>query len=139
DNNPILDIPREFFMDMGNLEDFDCGYCGLGPTLLNGSMEFHSPALKFIYLNDNGISRMESHAITAFNTKSPSIIRMPDGIMCDCSIAWFVLTPELRGSVKGYCPDHTRFDELHPEDFQDCIMKDPTAESSTWITSDQKY
>ncbi|CAG0901223.1 unnamed protein product [Darwinula stevensoni] len=58
-------------------------------------------------------------------------------IMCDCSIAWLVLNSDFRGSVRGVCPDGTSFDELDPEDFQECIMKDPSVadNSSFCITA----
>ncbi|CAG0890035.1 unnamed protein product [Darwinula stevensoni] len=42
-------------------------------------------------------------------------------VECDCSMAWVVLNPDFLAKLKGYCSDLTEFQDLDPNDFQDCI------------------
>ncbi|CAG0878699.1 unnamed protein product [Darwinula stevensoni] len=64
DMNPISEIPHGFLDGLGNLQEFHCFECHLGPTLFKGSLGFHSEIVTYIGLSWNDISNIEEGAIT---------------------------------------------------------------------------
>ncbi|CAG0892992.1 unnamed protein product [Darwinula stevensoni] len=153
-NNNISKVPKGFLMDFEKLESFGWTDCNLGPTLRYGSLEFHSEALRGIYLYGDSISSLEPYAITGlmvdtkidfrFNEFSelPEVPFRPmievlsqeqgyidmavNPIECGCSMAWLVRNPAfLRAVHGGQCTDGTFFEDLEPEAFQDCIEMPP--------------
>ncbi|CAG0904011.1 unnamed protein product [Darwinula stevensoni] len=70
DNNPITEVEHGFFENLKKLWQFSCNNCNLGPTLFNGTLEFHSETLRYVSLGGNNISSLESHAITGFTAET---------------------------------------------------------------------
>ncbi|CAG0888720.1 unnamed protein product [Darwinula stevensoni] len=64
DMNPISEIPHGFLEGLGNLQEFYCDECHLGPILFKGSLGFHSEIVTNIELGRNDISNIEEGAIT---------------------------------------------------------------------------
>ncbi|CAG0901237.1 unnamed protein product [Darwinula stevensoni] len=154
DSNPISEVPAGFFSDMGNLGDFRCEYCGLGPTLSTGSLKFRSSAVQFIRLEYNSISTLEPDAITGFQSNTRifmsyneirklteesfrpmlEVLSLGNGfirlyrnpIECGCSMAWVVLNPDFLASIAGSCHTGMDFHDLDPNIFENfCVRRDP--------------
>ncbi|CAG0884351.1 unnamed protein product [Darwinula stevensoni] len=161
DQNPISEFPPAFLDDMENLVQLWCRSCGLGPTLPSGSLQFHSEALVYVVLDENGISRVEPGAITGltpetrldlwFNEISElseesfrpmlEILSLGNGyvdlfenpVVCDCSMAWIVLDPAFLASIDGFCTDGTWFIDLDPDFFQEfCVEETALAPDDFW-------
>ncbi|CAG0903648.1 unnamed protein product [Darwinula stevensoni] len=64
--NPISEVQLGFFTDLGNLRDFRCNHCDLGPTLPTGSFEFYNSGVGRVFLQYCGISSLEPGAMTGF-------------------------------------------------------------------------
>ncbi|CAG0905002.1 unnamed protein product, partial [Darwinula stevensoni] len=152
DMNPISEIPHGFLDGLGNLQEFHCFECHLGPTLFKGSMGFHSEIVTYIELGRNDISNIEEGAITGVTpdtfvgldlnkitdlteaTFRPilEVLRRGFGslsvtgnpIICGCRIDWLVRNPFLQTSIFGSCQDGSFFRALDPHIFEQfCIER----------------
>ncbi|CAG0895573.1 unnamed protein product [Darwinula stevensoni] len=72
--NPISEVPPGFFSDMGNLVEFYCLYCSLGPTLSTRSFDFHGAPIRYVLLTGNPISTLELDAITGGAREFPVFV-----------------------------------------------------------------
>ncbi|CAG0897367.1 unnamed protein product [Darwinula stevensoni] len=100
DNNPITEVEHGFFENFKNLWHFSCNNCNLGPTLFNGTLEFHSEALRYVSLGGNNISSLESHAITGFTAETR--IELWGNEIRNFTKEFFVLMLENLSAGEGY-------------------------------------
>ncbi|CAG0894713.1 unnamed protein product [Darwinula stevensoni] len=146
--NPISTLPSAMIKNQKKLEEFSCSKCKLGPILSNGQLEFHSKALKDVYLKMNDISRLEPGAITGITSGTRvylssnkiakldaksfhgilHVLSQGDGtlalsdnpIRCGCELEWLVRDPELLRKIHGSCENGTVLKALGRDSFKDC-------------------
>ncbi|CAG0900176.1 unnamed protein product [Darwinula stevensoni] len=78
-----------------------------------------------VILADNRISELTEAAfrpmVEPLSQGEGYIVLYGNPVDCGCSIAWWVLNPDFRSTLQGRCPGGTSFQDLDPEDYQDCI------------------
>ncbi|CAG0884489.1 unnamed protein product [Darwinula stevensoni] len=146
--NPLLRFPSAILNGLEKLEEFSCNSCNLGPTLSSGLLDFHSKALRVVYLDENEISTLEPGAITGLQPNTIAYLRRLENVSlsekvfrpmveilsegtgvlalgsksfrCDCDIAWLLIDGTLMRSVEGGCSNGTEFRDLNLDSVKNC-------------------